>query len=136
MSTRPPDHPTGPNTSAAARAKQEALKNSKDLILPGQSDQRQRWLLVRLWPSDNHQGEFFVTHAENLSKFDRDPRFKVHIIANDRAGLTILARQWTLEAGPAYQPPTSAVHRLPSPTGPDPEDHGPPTTTPQQETKK
>lgn len=131
------NRPIGPNTSAKSRAKQDLLKKSKTLILPNQSDNRQRWLLVRLWPLDNRQGEFFVTHAENLPKFEKDSRFKVHMIANDRERLTVLARQMTLEAGPAYQPPSSAIHRLPPPTGPDPEDLNLPTTLPtNQETKK
>ena len=135
--TPPPGGPTtGPNTTAKARAAQERLKKAKQLILPGQADPRQRWLLVRLWPAENCRGEFFISHAENLSKFEKDPRFKVHAIANDRARLSALARHMTLQAGPAYQPTASAVHRLPPPIGPDPEDHGPPTTTLQQETKK
>lgn len=134
----PPDRPTGPNTTAKARAAQEALKKSKQLILPDQPDPRQRWLLVRLWPTENRRGEFFVSHAENLSKFEKDSRFKVHTIANDRARLTILAREMTLTSGPAYQPPSSAVHRLPPPTGPDPEGPDLPTSLPsnQQENKK
>ena len=133
-----PDRPTGPNTTAKARAAQEALKKAKQLILPDQSDPRQRWLLIRLWPTENRQGEFFLSHEKNFPKFDKDPRFKVHAVSSNRAYLSDLARKMTLQGGPAYQPPSSAVHRLPPPTGPDPEGPDLPTSLPsnQQENKK
>lgn len=78
------------------------------IITLEQRDPRQFWLLVQMEPMDGRQGEFFVTHAKNFSKFDKRKGFNIIGHGFDRGALTLAARSATESSGPAYQPPHSA----------------------------
>lgn len=97
--------PTGPNTSRRAREAAARLRESNILTLPTDRNPRQLWLLVRADPADNRPGCFFVTHAENYTKFSTRPGFQVLSHSYDQEALRTEARAATLACGPSFQPP-------------------------------
>lgn len=107
------------NKSRKSRERLRALK--PDLVLPEERDPRQLWILVRAEPTDTTAGCFFVTHGSNFEKFQNLKGFEPMFHSYDRHALTALAREYTLKAGPNYQPKFSAHRNDPRFAEPAPE---------------
>lgn len=89
------------------RDRLERLK-AHGIVLPGQQDQRQLWLLVRKDPSDTSPGVFFITHGRNYEKFRKRPGFKVLGHSFDKEALQAARRRAEDVCGPNYRPLVSA----------------------------
>lgn len=77
---------------------------SKGISLPERRDPKQEWALVRQDPTDGAPGCFFVTHAQNIPKYQKRKGFEVICAGYDRQELTYMARRATKVCGPSYQP--------------------------------
>ena len=102
-----------------ARQYREQLA-AKGVMIPAEKgDPKQLWILVRMDPTDEVPGCFFVTHGANFDKFMARDNCDVIGHSWDRTDLTNAARRATEVCGPSYQPkfsvkPGSDVQPRPS----------------------